>query len=253
MVNGVKFISVIGGPSPFHHLAEPVKDEPVQFRHPFDRPHVLCDVKIGKIAQDEPAGIADPAIGVGQLPHDIIGNADISPVIGRSGPEPEHIGPVLFDNRIRRHHIANGLGHFAPVLIHHKAMGENGLIGGLAGPAHTGQKGGMKPSPVLVASLQIHIGRARQPFPFFEDGRMAHPGIKPDIQDIMVLCKFGRTAFAACCTLGHQILCLFFKPDIRGMFTEQGVDLIHRFPCDIDFRAGFTIKDRDGNPPGPLP
>jgi len=58
--------------------------------------------------------------------------------------------------------VAQRLAHFAPLLVQDKAVGEDGLIGGLAVGSHAGEQAGLEPPPVLVRAFQVQIDRVVQ-------------------------------------------------------------------------------------------
>ena len=131
-------------------------------------------------------------------------------------------------------------------------MGEHCLVGGMAGSTHCCEQGGVKPPPVLVAALQIEVCGAGEPVPLFQDGGMAHPGIKPYIQDVLILFKICSPAFLADGSLGHELPGIFLKPDVRRVGGEKFMNLVNGLPCDIDLSAILAVKDRNGHAPGAL-
>ena len=111
----------------------------------------------------------------------------------------------------------------------------------------------MKPSPVLIAPLQIKIGRPFQIRTLFKYCGVAHAGIKPYIQDVIFFYKCFITALLANSILWKKSLCIFIEPDICAMLFKFCIYPIYYLLVYVKGFALFTIKYGDGNTPGTLP
>jgi hypothetical protein len=74
---------------------------------------------------------------------------------------------------------------------------------------------------MLIAPLQIKVGGSPQIGPGFQHAGVAHPGIKPDIQDIGLFPKGFPPAMRAKRPFGEQIFLRERKPDIGALKGNQ--------------------------------
>ena len=111
----------------------------------------------------------------------------------------------------------------------------------------------MKPSPVLIASLQIKIGRPFQIWALFKYRGVAYTGIKPYIQNVILFNKCCITALPTDSIFGKKFFCIFFKPDVGTMLLKFCIYSIYYFLVYVQGFTLFTIKNRYGNSPGTLP
>ncbi|HQQ40828.1 MAG TPA: hypothetical protein PLR57_04905 [Clostridia bacterium] len=68
-----------------------MQDPSVHFLHAGIFHQVLVKVKVVKVAEDEPAGVADAAISLYQPLEDLVGDADIDGIVFRISDEPKLI------------------------------------------------------------------------------------------------------------------------------------------------------------------
>ena len=116
-------------------------------------------VEAVEVAENKPGGVADLAVGVGQLLEDLLGAADIGVVVGRGDPQPEDVGAVLFDDLFRGDRVAGGFVHRLALAVDDPAVGADRLIGGRQAAGDGGQEGGLEPAAVLVGALKVEVGR----------------------------------------------------------------------------------------------
>ena len=62
---------------------EPVQGKPVESRHTIHRHSALLGIEIGKVAQEESAGVSDTAISLGKSLENFTGDPDVVTVIFR--------------------------------------------------------------------------------------------------------------------------------------------------------------------------
>jgi hypothetical protein len=72
----------------------------------------------------------------------------------------------------------------------------------------------LKPTSVLVTSLQIQISLLSPAQFFGKNGRPRNTRIKPDIEYIFLFAKRIIAAFRALGSRGNQLVSRLFKPDI---------------------------------------
>ena len=82
-----------------------------------------------QICEHEADGVAQAAVRIGRCLDDLRTDAQIFGEVRCRHPEPQDFGAVLFDDALRRHHIAERLRHFAALLIEHEAMRQHAVIG----------------------------------------------------------------------------------------------------------------------------
>ncbi len=237
--------------APFPQLLETGQNPAVQLGHPGFGPTINGGIEINEITQHKADGVADLAIGIGQLAEDILRDPDIVAIILGGGPEPQDLGPVLLDDRLRGDHVADTLGHLLALAVHHKAVGQHRLVRSRPPGADRGQKSALEPAPVLIAPLQIEIGRACQLGTLLQHRRKAHPGVEPDIEDILFLDQFAGSAGAT----GLRADKIGERPGEPGIgplaaenFGDGGGDLL----IIEHLTASLAPDGGKGNPPGPL-
>ena len=111
----------------------------------------------------------------------------------------------------------------------------------------------MKPAPVLVAALQIHVCRVFQIRAPEQDGGEARPGVEPDIQDIVVLHEGRPLAFLAGRAGREKGLGRIREPAVGAILFEPVRHAPDHRSVEKDLVAGGTVEGDDGHTPGPLP
>ncbi len=132
-------------------------------------------------------------------------------------------------------------------------MSEDRFVGGLSPGPHGGEQGAVEPPPVLITALQIKVGRPAELLTGFENRRVAHPGVEPDIEDVGLLSEVSASAGRAGSPRREEVGGRLFQPDVGAVFGEEVVDVLHNGFIDQQLAAALAIEDGDGHPPGPLP
>ena len=148
------------------------------------RHRILVRVEPMQVAQDKARGVADFAVGFGQLFQNILRQAHIHAIIQRCHPQAQNIRAVLVDNLAGGNDIAQRLGHFAALAVHRPAVGQHALVRRFAAPRHSGQQRRLEPSAILVATLHIQIRRPGQIVAVVQHRRVRAAGIEPHIHDV---------------------------------------------------------------------
>ncbi len=154
----------------------------------------------------------------------------------------------LFGNN----HIAEGLGHFAPLTIHCPPMCKNRLIGCLAFTGNGCEKGGLEPTAVLVSAFQIQIRRPFEIRTGFQHRRVGRAGIKPNVHNVFFFSKMTSAAVGAFRALGQNLIRTVGIPCIRTLFAEQLRNRLDKVAVNDGLTAVLAVENRDGNPPKPL-
>ncbi|VTR68162.1 hypothetical protein DESC_70002 [Desulfosarcina cetonica] len=252
VVDHMELIGVIRLEGTLDHPLEFVQGEAVDIQHLVNRHGVLLGIEIVQVAQDEPAGVTDPAIGVAELLEDVVRNAHIIAVVRGRHPHAQDLGAVLVDDRLGRHHVAQGFGHLLTLGVDHEPVGQDGLVGGLLASAHGGQKGAVEPAAMLVAALQIEVGRPCQVIAVLQYGSLADARIEPDVEDVVLFGKTGVAAVRADRVLGHQFGNRFLEPHVGPVGGELIENMVHGGLVHVHGVALLADEDRDRHPPGPL-
>ena len=141
-----------------------------------------------RVAQ-EPVGLADDVEDARRVleigPE--VGDADVLGEILRGDPEADHVGAILGDVVVggRRFLVLAGLGDLLAVLADDEAVGEHGLVGRAAVRDHAGPERGLEPAAVLVAALEVQIGRPlRGALLALERGGVGGAGVDPDVERV---------------------------------------------------------------------
>src|SRR5262249_57280565 len=84
----------------------------------------------------------------------------------------------------------------------------------------------MKPAAVLIAAFEIEIGGRAQVGALLEHGRVAHPGIEPYVEDVLLFAKLSVATFFAPRLGGQQLLRRTVEPRIRSFPLEEVRDVV---------------------------
>src|SRR5208282_6438475 len=87
-------------------------------------------VEIIEVSQQEPAGVSDSTVGFAQPFQDILGNADVVPVIFCGDPKAEYLGPVLANDFLGSYNVSERFGHLVSLTVNDEAMRENCFVRG---------------------------------------------------------------------------------------------------------------------------
>ncbi len=127
---------------------------------------------MGEIAEQEAERVPELAIGLDIGLDDVGADAKVLGIVRAHGPEPQDLGARLADDVLGRHHIAERLRHLAPILVHHEAVGDHGVVGRAAARAARLQKRRLEPAAMLVGAFEIERGR-----PFEVGPLLKHEGM----------------------------------------------------------------------------
>ena len=132
-----------------------------------------------EIAEEVAGCVAHLPVHVRQLAENSRPDRDISGVIHRAHPEPEHVRAVgrllllvlaALDDDHRVDDIAEGFAHLASLLVEREAVGQHRSVGSLAIDGNGGQQGRLEPAPMLIGAFQVEIRRVTEALPLIGDG-----------------------------------------------------------------------------------
>ena len=163
------------------------EDPAVDFVHLLGGDRIDGRVEVVNVAQEVAERVPDTPIHFHQVVDDVLGDADIVPVIRGGYPEPEDVRPVLLDDLLGAHRVSHGFRHFPSFAVNDEPMCQDGAERRVTPSSHTVQQGSLEPPAVLVAPLEVHFRRPTQFRARFQDRDVAGAGIEPDIHDVRFL------------------------------------------------------------------
>ena len=127
---------------------------------------------------------------------DLVRDGEFARVVGRGHPQADDLGAHFAAHVLRRHGVAQRLGHLLALAIDHKSVRQHGFIGRAPVRRDPGQQRAVEPAAVLVGPFEIEI--RRPPLSGLEHRGKAHAGLEPDVQNIPLFFKYRPSAFRAC-------------------------------------------------------
>ena len=206
-------------------------------------------IKAAEVTQHIPGSVPDLQVSLRQLLQDVLGDTHVLGVVRRGNPQAKHICAVVLDDLIGRNSIAQGLVHRAAFAVNSPAMGDDLLIGSHALGGDGGQHGRLEPAAILVAALQIHIGREMQLVPLIHHGGVGGARIEPNVHDIGFLGEVLMAALGAHKALRHQLVGGLLKPDVGAMVMEQVCNMIDGFRGYNICTALIAVENRNRHAP----
>ena len=136
-----------------------------------------CDQVAGRIEsiqvrQHEASGIANPPVGIGDLPENLIGNRHFAAIVGGRHPQAQDISAIFVKDFFRGHGIAQRLRHLPAVGVDKESVGQHFPVGSAAVHGDGGLERGLEPAAVLVRAFQVQISRIAELLALVEHGEM---------------------------------------------------------------------------------
>src|SRR4051794_17015856 len=104
---------------------------------------------------------------------------------------------------MRRGHVADGFGLFLTLTVDYPPVRDDLFVRRLIVSRDAAAKARVKPSAILIAALQINIGRESQSFPAcLQNCDAARARIEPNVENVCFLAKIAAVAFTAYVTAG---------------------------------------------------
>ena len=85
-------------------------------------------IKPFEVGQQEARGVADASVGIGGALEDLLRHRHLGAVVGRRDPQPDDVGTQGLHHRLRRHHVAERLGHLLAVGVDSESMRQHTLV-----------------------------------------------------------------------------------------------------------------------------
>ena len=149
-------VALVGGDHRLLHVERLLHRPLVQRQAVFDTYQMLRGIKTVEVAEQEARGVAQAAVAVRHALEDLVGDAHLIAVIGRGHPQAQHVGAQAVHHLLRRHHVAQRLGHLAARGVHGETVGEHVVVGCAAVDRRRGEQGRLEPAAVLVGAFQVH-------------------------------------------------------------------------------------------------
>ena len=210
-----------------------------------------------QVAEQVAGRVAHLAVHIGQLFHDSWAQGHIGGVIHRTHPQPQYVGAVggiLFlvfaalHQHGRIHHVAQRFAHLAALLIEGEAVGEHPPVGGVAVDGHRGEQAALEPATVLVAALQIEVGRVAQA-PLLQHPGPGGAGIKPHVHGVGALAPLRRLGGM---DRWQQAGLIALPPHIGAVLGDQALDVAEGGPVEQHLAGFAVVEDGDRHTPGAL-
>ena len=99
------------------------KSEPVEFLHLPVGYRIGRRVEIVQVPEQEPACVSDSAVRFAQPFQDVLGDADVVPVVFGGDPQAEYLGPVLADDFLGGDNVSERFGHLVSLAVNDEAVG----------------------------------------------------------------------------------------------------------------------------------
>src|SRR5262245_3438163 len=225
VIDDVKFEILVGVAAPGKQILRAVENPTVEFWQTLsDR--VAAGLEIIEVTDQKACCISQLSVSLYEAIDDFVRDPNVLAVILGRRPEPEDFGAVLLDDFLRRDDVAEGFGHLAPFAVQGEAVSEHAAIRWPRARRDGGEQGGMKPTAMLIAALQVEVRYPAELGAGFHDGRMTDPRIKPDVQNVLLLRKFPVAARRTSEMSWQQLACWPLKPGVGARARENRADVV---------------------------
>ena len=222
-----------------------------------ERQHILrgdqpVRIKTVEVSETVAGRVAELQIVLAELLEHALVRAHIHMVVGGAGPETNHIGAEFLDEVGRVNAVAERFVHRAALLVHGPAVGQAFAVGGaLAERADSRQQARLEPAAVLVAALEIHVGRP-EALVALHRGEVARAGVKPAVERVGLFRKVPAAAVRADKALGQQLGRLAVKPGVAAVLFINSGNGFDRLVGADGLAAVLAIEHRDRQSPAAL-
>ena len=187
VVDEVELVAVVGVEHARDHLPVPVQRVAVELVELAPR---AARPSPGRSRTGSRAGsgsVADLAVGLGDALDHVVRDAHVLAVVDHDGPHPQDLGAVGVDQLLRVDVVAEALRDLLALGVDGEAVGDDGVVGRAAARRDADQQRRVEPAAVLVAALEVDVGRPRQVRALAEHGRVRRAGVEPDVEDVRLL------------------------------------------------------------------
>mmetsp|Transcript_13162 Transcript_13162/g.33385 ORF Transcript_13162/g.33385 Transcript_13162/m.33385 type:complete len:241 (-) Transcript_13162:810-1532(-) len=170
LIGPAERIRVIRGFHLLQSLGKLLQDVFVEQRHVGICDGILRGVKVFQTTDHVPHRVPQLAVDVRDLLDDPGADQHVTGVVDGARPQAENIRAkrglkflvlAAVDDAERVDHVADALGHLRALLVQHKPVGDNGLVGRVSRIGHRSQQRALEPPAMLVIALQNNIRRKR--------------------------------------------------------------------------------------------
>ena len=193
---------------------------------------VALRIEVGQIAGHEAERVADLAIGLGELRHDVVRHAHVGRVVLRGDPQTQQVGAPFVADLGGQHDVAQRFRHRPALFVERPAVRQHVSVRRAAVHADADQQRALEPAAILVGAFQIHVGGpgkiGRGRIRRIEHGQMRRAGIEPDVENVGFLAPAGLAAFRAARARGKQFFRRVRVPGVRAFFLEKGQHVAKR-------------------------
>ena len=173
-------------------------------------------------------------------------------VVDHADPQPQHLGAVLVPDLLGLDDVAQALRHLAAVGVHREAVRDHLPVGRRVVRAHADQQRRVEPAAVLVAALQVHVGRPAQPFAALQHGRVRRARVEPDVEDVRLLAERAAAALRAAEALGQQRRGVAVVPGVGALALEHVRHAPRQLRTEQGLAAALAVERGDGHAPQAL-
>ena len=158
VVDAVEFVIRVPFAAFLHQFRSAVQHPPVDFFELVVRERVARRIKISQVSQREAEGVANLAIGLGELGHHPFAHLYVRLVFDRCDPEAQQVRTPLLANLSRGNHVTERLGHRPALLVERPAVRDDSAIRRRVARAGGHQQRAMEPAAILIRSFEVNIG-----------------------------------------------------------------------------------------------
>ena len=217
------------------------------------RERVARRVEVVEIAEEEACRVPDAAVGLDELPQDLLRDAHVLAVVLGGHPEPEELRAMASDHLLRRDHVPERFRHLAAHAVEHEPVGDDGLVRRATRHRDTAQKGAVEPTAVLVAALEIDVRVPAELGTPLEDGLPARPRIEPDVEHVGLATELRSTARGAAGAGGNEVSGGPREPRVAAFPREDRGDVLAEGLTRERLLTSLAVERDHGNAPVLLP
>ena len=148
--------------------------------------------------------------------------------------------------------VAERLRHLGAVDVDDEAVGDDLLERRRAARAEADEQRALEPAAMLVAALEIDVGRPGQLGPEGQHRLVARPGVEPDVEDVALAFERGAAARRAGHALGDELLDRPLVPRVGAVHVEDAGGALDERRRQQRFAALDAVDRRDRHAPGAL-
>ena len=210
-------------------------------------------IEFGQIPQRITQRVSHFAVGVDDAKEDLVRTPNILGIIDRCRPQTQHLSTGFVDDLLWRRHVADRFALLFAFTVNNPTVSDNAFVRSGVVSYDAAAKAGIEPAAILVAALQINIGRKSQRLAAsFENSDAARTRIKPNVKNVGFLAKIGTAAFCAFVTIRQKFMFRPRVPRIGGFLCKDVSNVIDDRRVGHRFVASLTIKNRDRHAPRTL-